>query len=123
MKNTENEKNMKKSGRMQREGDTVEVMIRHYCRRNHSGDKELCADCAELINYAEQRLANCPFQEGKTTCGNCQVHCYKPSMREKIRQVMRAIGPRMVLTNPLMTLHHALDGLRKEPIKKESTEE
>ncbi len=109
----------KKSGRMQRELDTVEVMIRQYCRRlNHSDDKELCADCAELLIYAKQSLSRCPFQEGKTTCGNCQVHCYKPSMREKIREIMRTIGPRMIFTNPIMVLRHAVDGLRKKPVRK-----
>ncbi len=113
----------KKSGRMQRESDTVEVMIRRYCRMKHSGGAELCADCAELLNYSKQRLANCPFQEGKTTCGNCQVHCHKPSMREKIRTVMRTVGPRMILSNPIMALRHVLDGLRKQPVQKKSTGE
>ena len=108
---------MKKSGRMQREARRVKVMIREYCRLNHSGGEKLCEDCADLLNYAEKRLASCPFQEGKTTCGNCQVHCYKPSMREKIRLVMRTIGPRMILTNPITAVRHALDGLRKEPVK------
>ena len=104
---------------MQRELDTVAVMIRQYCRRlDHSDDGELCTDCAELLRYAKQSLSRCPFQEGKTTCGNCQVHCYKPSMREKIREVMRTIGPRMILTNPIMALRHALDGLRKKPVRK-----
>ncbi|MCI5223561.1 MAG: nitrous oxide-stimulated promoter family protein [Candidatus Electrothrix sp. AR4] len=111
----------KKSGRMQREADTVELMIRQYCRRNHSGGSKLCADCSELLNYAAQRLARCPFQEGKTTCGKCPVHCYKPSMREKIRKVMRTIGPRMILTHPVAALRHALDGMRKKPIKKKNT--
>jgi hypothetical protein len=113
----------KKSSRMQREADTVAVMIQRYCRLNHGSDKELCADCTELINYAEHSLASCPFQEGKTSCGNCKVHCYKPSMREKIREVMRTIGPRMFLTNPIMALRHAVDGLRKEPVKKEKGKE
>ena len=112
----------KKSGRMQREADTVAVMIRKYCRINHGGGKDLCADCTELLNYAERSLANCPFQDGKTTCGNCKVHCYKPSMRERIREVMRVIGPRMILTNPIMALRHAVDGLRKEPVQKKTEE-
>ena len=112
-----------KSSRMQREAETVALMIHQYCRFKHGGDKELCADCTELLHYAEQRLAHCPFQEGKTTCGNCRVHCYKASMREKIREVMRTIGPRMILTNPIMALQHAVDGLRKEPIKKKAEED
>lgn len=107
---------MKKAGRMQREAATVEVMIHHYCRIEHNRNSELCEECSNLLSYSKQRLANCPFREGKTTCGKCQVHCYKPVMREKIRQVMRTIGPGMVLTNPIMALRHAIDGLRKKPL-------
>ncbi len=112
---------MKKKGRIQREAATVEVMIRHYCQLKHrrkgvqSG--EPCEECRALINYSNHRLNNCPFQKGKTTCGKCRVHCYKPAMREKIREVMRVIGPRMVLTNPIMAGQHIVDGLRKKPLK------
>lgn len=111
---------MNKSARMEREAAAVEVIIRQYCRmRQHGSGKNLCADCEELLGYARKRLARCPFQEGKTTCGNCQMHCYKPEMREKIREVMRAVGPKMLLINPLIALRHAVDGLRKRPVKPE----
>ena len=116
----ESGKKNKKSGRMQREANTVALMIRKYCRSNHGDGKDVCADCSELLHYAEKSLTNCRFQEGKTTCGNCKVHCYKPSMRERIREVMRVIGPRMILTNPIMALRHAMDGLRKEPVQKKT---
>ncbi|MCI5218953.1 MAG: hypothetical protein D3914_07140, partial [Candidatus Electrothrix sp. LOE2] len=36
--------------------------------------------------------------------------------------VMRVIGPRMILTNPIMALRHAVDGLRKEPVRKKTGE-
>jgi hypothetical protein len=104
--------------RMQREAETVEVMIRRYCRDNHHSEDHLCEECEELLAYAFKRLSMCPFQENKTTCGKCPVHCYKPGMRKKIQDVMRYVGPRMLLTNPLMSLQHALDGLRKEPLGK-----
>lgn len=100
---------------MQREAATVETMIRHYCRLHHHKDGTLCRECRELLDYTGRRLAHCPFQEGKTTCGQCRVHCYKPTMREKIKTVMKTIGPRMLLTNPIMALQHAVDGMRKEP--------
>ena len=109
---------MKNSTRLQREAATVEIMIRHYCRDKHGSGETLCDDCRELLHYTRHRLQNCPFQEGKTTCGKCAVHCYKPGMRKKIQEVMRYVGPRMVLTNPLMALQHAIDGLRKKPVKK-----
>ena len=101
---------------MQREAETISVMIHKYCRAKHSGTGALCIECQELLDYARKRLAHCPFQENKTTCGKCPIHCYKPAMRSRIRDVMRYVGPRMMLTNPLLSLQHALDGLRKEPL-------
>lgn len=107
------------SRRMQREAATIEAMVRIYCRERHGGDETLCDECRELLAYAGKRLANCPFQEGKTTCGKCPIHCYKPGMRERVRQVMRYVGPRMMRHHPVMGIRHMLDGLRKKPVKRE----
>jgi len=103
------------SPRLERERKTLEAMIGLYCRDRHGIRDGLCPDCAELAEYARQRLLKCPFGEGKTTCAKCPVHCYRPAMRERIRQVMRHAGPRMPYRHPLMTLRHWMDGLRKEP--------
>ena len=103
--------------RMEREERTVGAMIRLYCAGQHGGSG-LCSECRELLDYARLRLARCPFQEGKTSCGNCRVHCYKPDMRERAREVMRTAGPRMPIRHPFMALWHLLDGLRKEPLRK-----
>jgi len=103
---------------MRREAKTVEVMIKRYCHDKHGQNKTLCPECNELLTYANKRLQHCPFQEGKTTCGKCKVHCYKPAMREKICAIMRYAGPGMMLSNPIMAIRHAIDSLRKEPTKK-----
>jgi len=107
--------------RMKRERKTVESMINIYCRDHHHARGELCSECREMLEYARFRLSNCPFQENKTTCGNCPIHCYKPKMREKIRDVMRYSGPRMLRYHPLLALGHMLDGLKKEPGPKKKT--
>jgi predicted amidophosphoribosyltransferase len=101
------------SPRLRREAHTVVAMIHRYCRDRHHTTDGLCPECTELLAYARRRLARCPFQEDKTTCGKCPVHCYAPAMRERIREVMRYAGPRMVWSHPLMALRHLLDGLRK----------
>lgn len=101
--------------RMRREQKTVEYMISIYCRDHHGTLGGLCEECRELRDYARFRLKNCPFQENKTTCGNCPIHCYKPNMREKIRDVMRYSGPRMTWKHPLLAFGHMVDGLKKEP--------
>jgi len=103
--------------RMARERKTIKAMVHIYCRDQHNSEKELCAECNELLDYAFYRLDKCPYQEGKTTCANCPVHCYKPEMRHQVRQVMRYAGPRMLWRHPILTLYHFLDGRRKEPIR------
>ena len=101
--------------RMQRELRTVAVMIASHCQRFHHHGNELCPECRELLEYAQLRLARCPFQENKTTCGNCPIHCYQPGMREKIRMVMRSAGPLLFWRHPLLALGHLLDSRRKCP--------
>jgi len=53
----------------------------------------VCEECAELLVYAEQRRAFCP-KDPKPFCSTCDTHCYKPAMREYMRDVMRYAGPR-----------------------------
>ena len=101
--------------RLQRENTTVQAMIRLACGDRHQSGETLCPDCARLAAYAERRLDACPFGNGKTTCSRCPVHCYKPEMREKIRQVMRYAGPRMPWRHPILAIRHLLDGRRKIP--------
>ncbi|EFI37516.1 LOW QUALITY PROTEIN: putative cytoplasmic protein, partial [Bacteroides sp. 3_1_23] len=69
----------------------------------------LCADCEELLRYAHARLDHCPFGEKKSACKECTVHCYKPVMRERMRQVMRFSGPRMLLYAPWQAIRHLLN--------------
>ena len=105
-----------KHPRMTRESATAAVMIAIYCQNHHESDG-LCPDCKELLAYARERLEKCPFQEGKTTCAKCPVHCYKPDTREKIKAVMRYSGPRMLYRHPVLTVYHFIDKLRKEPLR------
>ena len=109
---------MLKNRRMIRERKSVEAMIKISCRDMHRTGTNLCSVCTGLLNYARRRLDRCPFQEAKTTCANCRVHCYKPDMREKIRDVMRYSGPRMTFRHPVLTLFHFIDGARKEPARR-----
>ena len=103
------------SSRMDRELRTVHAMIDIYCHDLHGTRDALCAECAELAAYAELRLRKCPFQEAKSTCAKCRIHCYKPEVRDHIREVMRHAGPRMVFRHPLLAVLHKVDGLGKAP--------
>ncbi|MBN1642565.1 MAG: nitrous oxide-stimulated promoter family protein [Anaerolineae bacterium] len=97
---------------MAREVRTITAMVRLYCHDQHGTDGALCPDCAALLSYARERLARCPFQERKPICARCPVHCYRPDMRDRIRDVMRYAGPRMLVRHPILALLHLLDRLR-----------
>lgn len=113
---------MPKSSRMAREAQTVEAMIALYCHAQHGSRGAPCAECGALLDYARMRLDKCPYQEGKTTCARCPVHCYQPAMRARVRAVMRYAGPRMLLRHPLLAMMHLIDGLRKEPVRPQRPE-
>jgi hypothetical protein len=113
------------SARIGREKRTVRAMLHIYCRAHHragedqSGEgrsgEEPCGECGELLDYALERLDRCPFGEGKTACVDCEIHCYKPAMRDRVREVMRFAGPRMIFRHPILAVLHLLDGRRKQP--------
>ena len=92
----------------QREKETVSLMIRLYCRKKHH-TKALCPECAALRDYAQRRSDRCPFMQTKTFCSNCRVHCYQPEMRQRIREVMRFSGPRMIFHHPILALRHVVE--------------
>ncbi|MDH6312748.1 putative amidophosphoribosyltransferase [Parabacteroides sp. PFB2-10] len=94
-----------KQSRIEREKVTIERMVRIYCRKKEKNE-QLCPECEVLIAYTHQRLDRCPYGEEKTACKHCPVHCYKPAMREKVRQVMRYIGPRMIYLAPADFIRH-----------------
>ena len=93
-----------------KEQKVVEEMIALYCSKKHGRERgeKLCEECKTLCDYAQARSKHCPFMERKTFCSNCKVHCYKTDMREKIREVMRFSGPRMLLVHPGMVIWHLI---------------
>jgi hypothetical protein len=116
--------------RLAREEKTIAAMIALHCRDHHvgapsaAGDADavaagdagegLCAECAELLEYARLRLEKCRYGADKPTCANCETHCYRPAMRERVRAVMRYSGPRMLKRHPVLAVAHLVDG-RKTP--------
>jgi hypothetical protein len=105
----------KQHPRIIREKKTIDKMVHIYCHGHHeTKGEELCPECTEFLAYAFMRLDKCPFQEHKSTCGKCLVHCYQPERREQAKKIMRYAGPRMLLRSPGLALHHAFDG-RKKP--------
>ncbi len=101
---------------MEREYKTIEAMIGLSCRERHgTNEGELCPACQELLAYAKARLDKCLYRENKPTCAKCPIHCYKPAMRERIREVMRYAGPCMLRRHPVLAIRHLLDGWKTIP--------
>lgn len=69
---------------------------------------EVCEECSALLNYAYQRLDHCKFGENKPTCKKCPIHCYKPDMKEHMREAMRYAGPRMMWYHPIAAIKHLI---------------
>lgn len=99
-----------------KEKQVVSRMIHIYCHgKKHGHEKEtLCSQCQELLDYAMFRTDKCPHMESKTFCSNCQTHCYKPDMREKIRSVMRYSGPRIIFYHPFLAIDHLIQSFKEK---------
>ena len=98
-------------------------MIDMYCKGNHKSmrpDKNtMCPECKELSDYAIFRTEKCPFMETKTFCSACKVHCYNKEHKERIRQVMRYCGPRMLFSHPILTIKHGIITIQAKRQEKE----
>lgn len=91
--------------RLEREIRTVRIMIGMHCRSRHGGKGD-CESCRDLAAYAEKRIRNCPFHAEKPACRSCQIHCFKPQMKTRIKEAMRYAGPRMVCLHPILAIRH-----------------
>lgn len=103
--------------RIEREKTTVSLMIGLYCNRFHRPKGDLCQDCTELQHYALGQTENCRFGSEKPVCSACPVHCYRRDMRDRIREVMRYAGPRMIWRYPRLAFLHMVDRKRDEIIQ------
>jgi hypothetical protein len=99
--------------RIERECKTLEAMIRLTCRDRHGTNGDFCSDCKGVFAYAIKRLNKCSFGEDKPACAHCPTHCYRPDMRQRIREVMRYAGPRMIWRHPFLAACHLIESRRK----------
>lgn len=99
----------------ERETRTISQMVSLYCAGNHDPHlrteraecgEAVCEACRELDEYACLRTRRCRRMAEKVSCNLCQNHCYAPAMQERIRQVMRYAGPRMLLKHPVTALRY-----------------
>ena len=107
--------------RIEREKQTARKMIAIYCRHHlkldmtteaASHEAAVAEEYRHLADYACQHLEHCRFGEQKPVCEKCSVHCYAPKEREQIKEVMRWVGPRMMLHAPKDALFHVFNKVK-----------
>ena len=71
------------------------------------GDEEilLCEDCRKLMTHGLAKMMQCT-QDPKPMCKKCEVHCYAPAYREKIREVMKFSGLYLVKHGRVDLMYH-----------------
>lgn len=84
---------------------TVGKMIEIYCQGHHQAKAGFCEECQELFEYAKNRLRKCPHKI-KPKCSDCKIHCYEVGMRNKIKEVMKYSGKRMLFKHPILAVKH-----------------
>jgi hypothetical protein len=102
------------NSRINQQKKAISAMIKIYCNKKHNTKGDLCTDCREILNYALLRLDNCKFGNNKPNCSDCKIHCYKKEMREKITEIMKYSGPRVIVYNPKIALEHLISKIKNK---------
>lgn len=90
------------------EAPKAEPLLRsHDVRRIAGREIHLCDGCTRLLTHAFVKRSHCPM-DPKPMCKHCPNHCYHPSYRQQIREVMQFSGRKMVLGGRLDYLFHLL---------------
>jgi hypothetical protein len=105
---------------------TLALFISVYCRYKHPEAEKhdavlkthnvteiagksivLCPECHKLLAHAFTKRSHCPMSP-KPACKHCPNHCYHPTYRAQIREVMRFSGRKMLLAGRIDYLFHLL---------------
>jgi predicted amidophosphoribosyltransferase len=105
---------------------TLALFIHLYCHYKHADSERkgvdlrthdvaaiagktivLCPECTKLLAHAFVKRTHCPM-DPKPMCKHCPNHCYHPTYRQQIREVMKFSGRKMVLGGRLDYLFHLL---------------
>ncbi len=103
---------------------TLVKFIEVYCDGHHNDDDRkqielkthnlheltgrhprLCADCQKLLTHALVKRTICPM-DPKPQCKHCPKHCYHPNYRQKIQEVMKYSGRKLVMRGRVDYLLH-----------------
>ncbi|QSZ40782.1 hypothetical protein GJV85_01180 [Sulfurimonas aquatica] len=86
----------------------LETFFNYYCENEHSkshkniinvnddAELHLCLECAELFEYAHDRLGHCKL-DPKPKCRTCEDKCYDKQEWKKMAKLMKYSGIRLGL--------------------------
>ena len=99
---------------IKKDAEVLAEFVNIYCTDRHGGavkgpvraggsvgaylagsEVALCEDCRSLLLHAVSKRAICPY-DPKPACKKCETHCYGPGYRDRIREVMRYSGMRLI---------------------------
>ncbi len=66
---------------------------------------ELCDECSKMLTHGTAKRLICP-KEPKPYCKDCDIHCYGPGYRERVREVMRYSGRKMIMRGRIDMIYH-----------------
>jgi len=107
---------------VKKELHTLVVFVDTFCHAKH-GDRPqlemkslnvaeiagkpvcLCTQCTKLLQHALVKRTHCP-REMKPACKHCPTHCYAPTYRQQIREVMAFSGRHLLLRGRVDYLWH-----------------
>jgi hypothetical protein len=100
--------------KIQKDVEVLGEFIFIYCSEMHRGEKLFsaeaggdagrylekisnlyCRDCRKLLLHSVAKRILCPYNP-KPACKKCETHCCGKGYREKIREVMRFTGKRLI---------------------------
>ena len=106
----------------------IEVLLKFfpiYCENHHTDlypekyeviyqnktvnfEVTLCEECHMLLNYAIQRLQECPYEE-KPRCRKCPNPCYEKDKFKQMAKIMRYSGMKLGLTKAAKKLKRLIN--------------
>ncbi len=100
------------ASKVEKDIQVLRDFIQIYCATKHTDrpktDEDsvhLCEECHETLQYSARRRELCP-QNPKPTCKNCEIHCYLPEQRAKIKEIMRVSGMTLIKRGRIDLLIH-----------------
>ena len=103
-----------------KEKENIRKTFGVYCHNNHGteGDK-LCPKCTALLTTIFTKIGRCPYGITKPICDKCETPCFGENATREFKNIMSSSQRKMLMSHPMMTIKHKLQGLGADYAKQE----